>query len=139
MLRTSFSQLIFACVDYVHARDLLVGAGTLLITNNETHAVRHSIGGEWELVPTTTRSWVWEDYIEDAFVVAPIPDAGTAGRALRPKHFYARVNFRIARPIGTPYAHTHWVADAVSSIRFASHQDRARLRTISTNPAMLLC
>ena len=138
MLRTSFSQLIFACVDYVHARDLLVGAGTLLITNNETHAVRHSIGGEWELVPTATRSWVWEDHIEDAFVVAPIPDAGTTGRALRPKHFYARVNFRIARPLGTPYAHTHWVADAVSNIRLASHPYRASSRALPTYSAMLL-
>ena len=113
-LKTLHAQFIFECEDYIHAHELTEGSA--LVDDPATNTIRLSVGGDWELVKTTARSWVWQDRVYDSFQVMRLPRVGTTGRAARPYHYYAREDFKVTRPIGTPFVHTHWLSSEVSMI-----------------------
>ena len=106
------SQFVFKCLDYIRAPELVAGR-TAMPNDEDTAAIRRSLGGPTELVKTSRISWLWQGRLEDLAAVSHFTEGGVPAMPMLPSQYYTRDEFELGRPTGTAYKDTHWIATKV--------------------------
>ena len=80
--------------------------------DENTAAIRSSLGGSTELVKTTQMSRIWGGRLEDLAAIVHFMDSGVTATPMVPDQHYTRDEFEVCRP-AEPHMDTHWVATKV--------------------------